>query len=137
VHARLALVAWRSACALAAACIASLTAGCASPVLVALNESWFECSHARECEILEDPACRRIPINKHYAKPFAQHVRVDMPRRVATGPCPPPQARYRAVCEDRRCTSELRGLIRRRGSPAAEPPAGGTPAPPPITMPGR
>ena len=104
---------------------------------MALDDSAFECSQARECEILEDPACRLIPINKHYAKPFAQHVRVDLPGSVVEGPCPLRQARYRAVCEDRRCTSELRGLIRRRGAPAAVPPAGGSPTSPPITLPER
>lgn len=93
----------------------SLLAGCASPTLVALDETWFACTRSRQCEILEDSTCALTPINKRYAAPFAQHMRVAHPGDVVTGPCAKPLVRYRAVCDEGRCSSELRGLVRQRG----------------------
>lgn len=90
----------------------TLLVGCATPQLGPLDETWFACSHDRQCRIIEDPICALVPINKRYAKPFAEHVRVAHPLELATGPCPSQAVRYRALCGAGRCTSKARGLIR-------------------------
>jgi hypothetical protein len=94
--------------------LVSLLAACASDPISPFGETWFACTRDRNCEIFEDPTCALIPINKRYAQPFALRMRLEHRREIAAKHCGSAQVRdYDAVCEVGRCTSTLRGAVRR------------------------
>jgi hypothetical protein len=95
---------------------ALLFAGCATRDFGPLDETWFACTRNRQCTLVEDPTCELVPINKEYAQPFVEYVRLSRPLEISRAPCAKQAVRYRAVCQTNRCTSESRGLVRRRAT---------------------
>jgi hypothetical protein len=105
----------------------TLAAGCAAP-RPELGASWFACSRDAQCTFMQDPTdCARFPINKRYASSFALHLTIDGGAALPGVECQrqlsdAPVARsivvghleYLAICEEARCSSELRR--NRRGS---------------------
>jgi hypothetical protein len=101
-----------------------LLSACVSEPIGPFDQTWFACTRNRNCEIFEDPTCALIPINKRYAEPFAQRMRLEHRLQIATKHCSRAQARdYDAVCEVGRCVSALRHTLRRRAAGLAEPTA--------------
>jgi hypothetical protein len=91
-----------------------LLVGCVNEPIGPFDETWFGCTRDRNCEILEDPTCMLIPINRRYAKPFAQRMRLEHRLEIGAENCRKSQIRYYdAVCENDRCTSTLRRPARR------------------------
>lgn len=87
---------------------ALLAAGCGARfVPLEIKESWFACGDDRECTVLEDPRCSLIPINRRYARSFADWVRRYRAAQVSSEPCARRNFRYHAVCESARCSSSL------------------------------
>lgn len=85
-----------------------LAAGCGARfVPLDIQESWFACGDDRECTVLEDPRCSLIPINRRYARDFADWVRRYRATQVSAHPCARRAFRYDAVCESARCSSSL------------------------------
>ncbi len=70
-----------------------------------IDEVWFACERDSQCRIVQAVTCSLMPVNRRYARSFAEWTARTRRQDIPTGPCPEGKVHYSAECEDARCTS--------------------------------